>query len=58
MQSLIGRVSVQCLELLETVFDGFERLSRRAAGARQGAMPQTVADRAGDSQKAMQATAK
>jgi hypothetical protein len=55
MQSLTGRASVRCLELLETVFDSVERLSRKAAGLRPSAA-QTLADR-GDSERAMKAGA-
>jgi hypothetical protein len=57
MQSLTELASIRCLELLETLFNGIERLSRRANGLHQAAAPQSAADRAADSQRAMKATA-
>ena len=57
LQVLTGRVSVRCLELLETVFDRVERLSRRANGPHLAATSQTLSHAAGDSQKSMKAAA-
>jgi hypothetical protein len=57
-QSFTGSVSILCLELLETVFEGVERLSRRATGQRRTATSRTVDDRAGESQRAMKVGAK
>jgi hypothetical protein len=57
MQSLTGRVSICCLELLETIFDGVERLSRSVTDLHQFA-PQLAAGRDADSKMAMKASAK
>jgi len=57
MESLTGRVSICCLELLETIFDGVERLSRRETVLHQFA-PQLAAGQDTDSKMAMKASAK
>ena len=57
MESLTGRASVCCLELLETIFDGIERLSRKVSVLHQLA-PQSAAGRRTDSKMAMKASAK
>jgi hypothetical protein len=57
MQSFTGLASIRCLELLESLFDGIERLRRRADGSHQAAAPQSAADRDGERQKALKATA-
>ncbi len=57
MESLTGRVSICCLELLETIFDGVERLSRRVPVLRQIAL-QLAVGRDTDSKMAMKASAK
>ena len=57
MQVLAGLASVRCLELLETMFDRVERLSRRASEPHQSATSQTLSQGAADSQKSMKATA-
>ena len=58
MHSFTGSVSIRCLELLEIVFEGVERLSRRSTGQRRVATSHTIDDRAGESQKAMKVGAK
>ena len=53
MQSLSERASVRCLELLETVFDGIERLSRRGSGSHPVPVPRMPVEPAGASENAM-----
>ncbi len=57
MQSLTGRTSIRCLEVIEAIFDVAERLSRKANGLRRVAVPHTVADQMRDSRKVMKAVA-
>jgi len=57
MKSFTGSVSICCLELLETIFDGVERLSRRVTVLHQLA-PQLAAGRDTGSKRAMKASAK
>ena len=57
METLTGRASVCCLELLETIFDGIERLSRKVTVLHQ-LVPQSSAGRSTDSKMAMKASAK
>jgi hypothetical protein len=57
MESLTGRASVCCLELLETIFNGIERLSRNIPVLHQLAS-QSSAGQDTDSKMAMKASAK
>lgn len=58
MHTFTGSVSIRCLELLETVFEGVERLSRIATGQRPAAPSHAIDDRAAESQRAMKVGAK
>ena len=57
MESLASRASVCCLELLETIFDGIERLSRNVPVLHQLAS-QSSAGRSTDPKMVMKASAK